>query len=313
MVTALTDKERVIWLKLCNVKGLGPVKLLKLFSIFNNIEKMYEATDSELLKTRIFNEARLKEWNRLKEASDESFRNVIRDCVENNIRIVPLIDKNYPKQLLNIPYSPTTLFLKGNIGLLNSEIIAMVGSRDADKSALNWTYKTAKELANSNITVISGGAVGIDTAAHTGAIEATGKTICVLGSGLLKPFPEENNSLFNKISEKGLLISEHLPSFPGSRFALLQRNRITSGLALAVILCASKLAGGAMVQTKIAHLQRIQILCPSLSLNLYPNEGIRFAKEKYDAREIESGNDVLNFLQKTSQDYSFQQKLSKAY
>ncbi len=310
MVTALTDAELVIWLKLCNVKGLGPVKLLKLFSIFNTVGSVCEATDSELLKTRLFNEEKLVEWNKLKDASDESFRNVIRDCLENGIHITPLIDEKYPKQLLNIPYSPTTLFLKGDSGLLNSEIIALVGTRDADKPALNWTYKTAKELANSNFTVISGGAVGIDAAAHTGAIDATGKTICVLGSGLLKPFPEENHSLFNKISGKGLLISEHLPSFSGSRFALIQRNRITSGLALAVILCASKLTGGAMVQTEIAHQQRIPILCPSLKLNLYPNEGIKFAKEKYDAKEIESVNDAFRFLQKISQNDSFQQKLA---
>ena len=106
--------------------------------------------------------------------------------------------------------------------------------------------------------------MGIDTAAHTGAIDATGKTICVLGSGLLKPFPKDNRLLFNKISEKGLLISEHLPSFSGSKFALIQRNRITSGLSLALILCASKLVGGAMVQTEIANQQMIPIFCPSL-------------------------------------------------
>ena len=310
MTPPFSEKELVIWFKLSNVKGLGPVKLLKLFSIFNTLEGLYNATDSELLKTRVFNEKRLFEWGKLKDASDENFKKPVQECVKNKILVMPLVDTEYPAQLLNIPYPPLTLFLKGDISLFRSELIAMVGTRNADSSALQWTYKTAKELSDKGLTIVSGGALGIDTAAHEGALASPhGKTICVLGAGLLKPYPEKNLELFSRIGERGLLVSEHLPTFPGSRIALIQRNRITSGLSTAIILCASKSTGGAMIQTKIAHEQRVPILYPSLNLNLLPNEGLKFAKEYYHAHEISSTDEVVTFLQQINKHNGTQQTL----
>ena len=106
-------------------------------------------------------------------------------------------------------------------------------------------------------------------------------------------FPEKHSDLFKEIGKKGLLISEHLPNFPGSNIALVQRNRITSGLSGALIIVASGERGGSMVQTKMAFEQKIPIFCPKKSLNLLPNKGISQVINDWNGIEIETYNDVI--------------------
>ena len=310
MITSnYSERELVIWLKLSKVNGLGPRKLINLYSVFENLNRIYEASDAQLLNTRLFNERKIIEWNKLKNASEENFIKVLRECQENDIHILPLFDSNYPKKLLNAPYPPFTLFLKGDTSLFNSKIISMVGTREAGSNALKWTFNRAKELADKGFTIISGGALGTDTAAHKGALESGyGKTICVLGAGLLKPFPEENIELFKEVEKKGLLISEHLPTFPGNKIALLQRNRITSGLSEILVLCSSRLIGGAMVQSRIAFEQRVPILYPSLDLGLHPNEGPEFVRQQYGAKEVKTTEDIVNFYNSYAKDNPYSQK-----
>ncbi len=289
------DKNQLVkWLKLTKVPRLGPSKILKLFSIVSDIDQVYSLKDDELLRTRIFNETMLNEFSKLKGASDENFLKVITDCGENEISIVPIISEEYPTFLRNIPYPPLTLFLKGDVSLIYDKKVAIVGSRKADESAKNWAFNMAKEIAQRNVVIVSGGAVGIDFSAHKGALSVGGKTICVLGSGFFKMFPEEHTDLFNEISQKGLLISEHLPNFPGSNIALVQRNRITSGISNALVMVASGTRGGSMVQTKMAFEQRRPIFCPKRSLRLLPNEGIEQVISEWRGVEIDSSEEVLD-------------------
>ena len=121
----------------------------------------------------------------------------------------------------------------------------------------------------------------------------------MLGSGILNPYPSENAKMFEQILEReGLLISEHLPTFRGSRIALLQRNRITSGLSYALILCAGIDNGGSMAQTDIAHKQRIPIFIPRLDMGIVPDEGLKYARKRFNAKEIEYANDLINYMKK---------------
>lgn len=292
-----TKKDDLVrWLKLCNVKGLGPRKILRLFELFGDINSIFEASDNELLRTRIFNELRLQYWKRLKEASSENFEKVIFDCELNDIKIVPLFLNEYPSQLKLISDPPLNLFLKGDIDLLKTKKVAIVGSRESNEKARKWSFLMAKELAKKKVTIVSGGAKGIDYEAHEGALSMSGQTICVVGTGLLRLYPEEHKDLFEKISKQGLLISENLPNFTGGRIALLQRNRITSGLSDALLSVSSSNGGGSMTQLKLAYEQRVPIFCPKLSLNLLPNEGIKEAIKEYKAIEIENIEHILNKL-----------------
>lgn len=289
----LQTNELVKWMKLSKVPKLGPIKLMKLFSMVSDIDKIFSMTDNGLLKTRIFNEAMLLEFNKLKNASEENFIKVISECGKNNIEIVPIIDERYPPFLKNIPYPPLTLFLKGDLSLLYAKKIAIVGSRKALDNSKKWAYDIAQDFVKKGYAIVSGGATGIDYSAHKGALDAGGKTICVLGSGFFRMFPEEHSDLFKIIEKEGLLVSEHLPNFPGSAIALVQRNRITSGISDALIMAASGEKGGAMIQTKIAFEQRIPIFCPERSLNLKPNEGIPQVINEWGGIEIKTSDEVL--------------------
>lgn len=289
----LQTEQLVKWLKLTKVPKLGPSKIKKLFELVPDIEKIFSMNDNDLLRTRIFNEEMLSEFHKLKDALEDNFIKAILECKENDIQIIPIIDERYPLFLKNVSYPPLTLFLKGDINLLYLKKVAIVGSRKADEKSKKWAYDIAQDFIKKNYIVVSGGAAGIDYSAHKGALDANGKTICVLGSGFFRMFPEEHLDLFKTIGKKGLLISEHLPNFPGSAIALVQRNRITSGISDALIMVASGEKGGAMVQTKIAFEQRIPIFCPERSLNLQPNEGISQVINEWKGIEIKSAEEIL--------------------
>ena len=294
-------KQLVKWLKLTKVPKLGPSKIMKLFGLVHDIDQIFSMSDSELLRTRIFNEVMLIEFHKLKDASDENFLKVITECEESNIGIMTIIDKKYPVFLKNVPYPPLTLFLKGDLDLLYIKKIAIVGSRKADETSKRWAHNLAQDFVKKDYAIVSGGAIGIDYSAHRGALDSNGKTICVLGSGFFKMFTEDHLDLFHEIEKKGLLISEHLPNFPGSAIALVQRNRITSGISDALVMVASGEKGGAMVQTKIAFEQRIPIFCPDRSLNLQPNEGIPQVINEWKGIEIKSSDQILEKINNISE------------
>jgi DNA processing protein len=293
----LFQKEQLVkWLKLSKVPKLGPSKMMKLFGLVGDIDKIFLMSDPELLRTRIFNEPMLLEFHKLKNASEENFLKAIIGCEENNIEIVPLIDGRYPGFLKNVPYPPLTLFLKGDLGLLYVKKIAIVGSRKADGTSKDWAYDLAQDFVKKGYAIVSGGAIGIDYSAHKGALDSNGKTICVLGSGFFRMYPNEHSELFHEIEKKGLLVSEHLPNFPGSAIALVQRNRITSGISDALVMVASGEKGGAMIQTKIAFEQRVPIFCPDRSLGLKPNEGIPQVINEWKGIEIRSSEEIIEKL-----------------
>lgn len=289
IVSELAKEDLIKWFKLSQVTGLGPQKIRKLLSYFNNIAAIFNLSDSELLQTRIFNETMIQEFNRLKNASDENFEKNVDECKEKGIKIMTLVDKDYPKQLNYLTSPPLTLFLLGRNELLDDKKIAIVGTRTPDKKAKEYAFSLSKFLAEKGLTIISGGALGIDTSAHIGALDVEkGKTISVLGAGFNHPYPPENSELFDQIKKRGLLISEHLPNFKGSRISYLQRNRITSGLSDALFLVAANKSGGSLTQVKIANSQRKQVFCPRLADGIMPNEGVIESIVKYGAQQVDN-------------------------
>ncbi len=303
----MNQNQLVNWLKLTKVPKLGPSKITKLLSLLS-LDDIFKATDEQLLQTRCFIESMLPDFHKLKNASEENFLKAIKESEINNIYIVPITDERYPKNLKQIPYPPLTLFLKGNIDLLNQKKLAIVGSRKADENATKWAYQKAKELSEVGYIIVSGGAKGIDYSSHIGAIENGGKTICVLGSGFFKMYPEEHKDLFEKIGKEGLLISEHLPDFPGTGLALVQRNRITSGISDGLIMAASGERGGSMIQTKMAFEQRKPIFCPKESLNLQPNEGIKQILTDWKGIVITETSEIIKYY--TNRKDDIQMKLT---
>lgn len=295
--TKFTEKELVKWFKLSQVSGLGPAKATKLFSYFKDINTIFEAKTTDLLQTRIFSEKMIDDFNKIKAASDENFIKVIKECETKGIRILTLVDEAYPKNLTYVSSPPFTLFLLGQPELLNVKKIAIVGTQKPNEKATSYAHDLSRYLSERNITIVSGGARGIDTAAHKGALDSgVGKTIAVLGTGFNYSYPPENADLFEQIKQNGLLISEHLPNFKGSRISYLQRNRITSGISDALFLVAAKERGGSLTQVSIAHSQKKPIFCPQLGMGILPDEGVKESVRKYGAEQIRTPEQFLERL-----------------
>ncbi|HRR89993.1 MAG TPA: DNA-processing protein DprA [Eubacteriales bacterium] len=153
------------------------------------------------------------------------------------VEILTIRDAEYPEKLRNIPDPPVMLFLAGNIKLLNTPSIAVVGTRKPSRYAVKVTEQFAREFARAGLTVVSGLARGIDTVAHKTALAENGATAAVLGSGLDVIYPSENTGLFNAIlSSGGLALSEYPLGAKPQQYHFPERNRIVSGLSEAVFL-----------------------------------------------------------------------------
>ncbi len=292
----MDDMEKLSkWIRLNSVKGIGPSRAMKLMQYFGDVEKVFSASLKELEETRVFDEKNLPEFQKVLSSSDEGLKTALENAKGRGMKMVVLNEDDYPHKLKFIPDPPTTLFYYGNYSLIKRKIIAVVGTRQAEKNALEFSRKFSHDLAKKDYVICSGGALGIDTTAHIGALEA-GKesTICVFGTGLDRPYPPENVGLFEEIKKKnGLIISENLPNFPGAGIAFVRRNRITSGLSDAVVLIASGEKGGAMIQSKITYQQKRPLFCPKLEFGLKPNEGVKNAIENLGAREFEGAADFI--------------------
>ena len=158
-----------------------------------------------------------------------------------------------PDSLREIQGSPRELYCIGDISLLKTPCAAIVGSRRYTIYGRQTALMIGKMLAGRGITVVSGMAKGIDSFAHQGALsKQEGKTIAVLGTAIGKPYPASNAALMEEIEEKGLVISEYPPDFPGSQYGFPARNRIISGLSKSVIVVEAGLKSGSLITAQIA-------------------------------------------------------------
>ena len=155
-------------------------------------------------------------------------------------------NEKYPEQLRQLEQPPLVLYAKGDLSLLETEGIAIVGSRSVSFYGKEVTENFAKELSLAGFTIISGLAVGVDKIAHESALSVNGKTIAVLGSGLEHIYPALNYNLAKQISEKGLLLSEYYPSFAPTNYSFPTRNRIIAALSKGVLITEAGKKSGAL-------------------------------------------------------------------
>jgi DNA processing protein len=160
-------------------------------------------------------------------------------------------DRDWPERLGLLPDPPERLHVIGRVP--EGTMVAIVGSRDADTGMCRFAAGLAGNLAERGLAVISGGARGIDTAAHEGCLRAGGGTAAVLGSGFDHPYPAANVPLFGRIAEAGALVSEFPPDTPPSRWTFPRRNRIVAALARAVVVVQASERSGALITAGVAR------------------------------------------------------------
>ncbi|ASW57335.1 DNA-processing protein DprA [Plantactinospora sp. KBS50] len=169
----------------------------------------------------------------------------------DGIGVHAFFDSTYPAQLLGIREMPPLLLSRGDLRV-HDRAVAVVGSRKASENGLRIARAVATTLAGRGVTVVSGLATGIDTAAHSAALEAGGRTVAVIGTGIRRYYPSANQRLQDHIAEVGLVISQFWPDAPPSRQSFPMRNAVMSGYSVATVIVEAGETSGARIQARLA-------------------------------------------------------------
>ena len=213
-------------------------------------------------------------------------------CVEKNIGVLSINQDTYPSLLKQIYDPPPVIYYLGDINLINSPQLAMVGSRRSTQQGNSNALLFAKAFAKSGFTVTSGLALGIDTESHLGAIAAEGKTIAVLGTGVDVVYPWRNRDLYQKIAEVGLIISELPLGSEPKKGHFPRRNRIISGLSLGVLVVEATLQSGSLITAKCALEQDREVFAMPGSIHNPASRGCH-ALIRQGAKLVETVDHVM--------------------
>lgn len=201
----------------------------------------------------------------------------------------------YPPSLLNLTDAPPGLWYRGALASLAGKAVAIVGSRSGSRVALETAGQLAHDLAARGITVVSGLARGVDSAAHRGALAADGSTVAVLGSGLERVYPAEHKSLAASIEHRGAVVSEFPPDAPPLPYHFPLRNRIISGLSRAVVVIEASERSGSLITVSCALEQGREVMAVPGSILGGRNRGAH-ALIRDGAKIVESADDIVEEL-----------------
>ncbi len=237
-----------VWLSEC--KGLTNRSKLLLLDYFGSPENVYYA---EMDECRLVEGLEPKQLALLEDKSTEDADRILGACQRLGLRLLTMQDADYPVRLRNIYEPPCLLYIKGNLPVIDEEVaVAMVGTRKASPYGMEAAEKLAYGLAKQGALVVSGAAAGVDSSAHRGALRAGGKTVAVLGGGIDVVYPAENEWLYRDIAASGALVSEYPPGTAAEGWHFPVRNRIISGLCLAVLVVEAPEKSGALITANTA-------------------------------------------------------------
>lgn len=243
-----------LWLIILEISNRRKIKLIDEYKsckiVYDNFEDILKKEPSTAKKLKNFQkEDLIIEVLRLKDI-----------LKKKNIGYITYANPTYKEKLKEILDTPFFLFYIGNIDIIKDKIIAIVGARKCSNYGLVVTKLLTKELITNNITLISGGARGIDSIAHKTALEYDGKNICVLGCGIDIAYPSENKYLFSKICEKGVIISEFLLGTRPLKTNFPRRNRIISGISESVIVVEASDKSGSLITARLSLEQNKKVI-----------------------------------------------------
>ena len=232
------------WLALVGAPGIGGATARKLIERFGSIEAVFDAAPDALAAIpRVTPTAAAQ----LLAAPLEALADEVTSLSDEGIELLTWDDDDFPAGLRTLPDAPVVLFMRGSLQPADAVAAAIVGTRNASGPRLDLADVIASGLAGRGITIVSGLALGIDTAAHQGALRAAdGRTVAVLGSGLRVIHPRQNAALAEAIVERGALLSELMPNAPPRGPQLMARDRIVTGLSRAVIVVEAAADSGSL-------------------------------------------------------------------
>lgn len=281
------------WLAINRVPKVGPVTIKKLWEHFGSVQTIWETDEKSLSKIEGLSKPAIKSF--LESRPQINLDDELGAVEKNNINILTLEDDEYPDLLKNIYDPPPVLYVRGKDLAPKDKAIAIVGTRRASHYGKETARKLAFELSSLGFNIVSGMALGIDTLAHRGALEAKGKTVAVFGCGLDVIYPSSNRSLAKEIESTGSLVSEFPLGTGTEKGNFPRRNRIISGLSLGVIVVEGHYDSGAMITAKQALDQGREVFAVPGNVELDQSKGPHWLI-KQGAKLVESVEDVLEEL-----------------
>jgi DNA processing protein len=241
------------WVALAMTGRIGGKTMTRLLKSFNTADAIVEAAREELMRVPHIGEATA---TAIKQIDMSRVEAMCADLTQQNIVIITWNDgQQYPGNLLKSDDAPPVLFVRGAFEQRDTRAVAIVGTREPRRESADLAHALGCELAARGWTIVSGLALGIDAAAHRGALASDGRTLAVLGCGLRRLYPPAHQELAAQIAGHGALLSELHPDEPVSAQTLIARNRITSGLSRAVIVVQSGEDSGSMSTARRARQQ----------------------------------------------------------
>jgi DNA processing protein len=241
------------WLTLSLTNGLGPVLTRRLIDRVGSIDAVLDVSQTTLRSIEGIGNGKAFSIHQSLIAAKEEAKKELGRAAAANVRIVSADDDEYPALLKLIPAPPLVLYVRGTLEPRDLQAVAIVGSRKCSVYGREQAERFGANLAGVGVTVVSGGARGIDTHAHKGAlVPKNGRTIAVLGCGVDQAYPPENRELFAKIAEQGAIVSEFPLGTPPNADNFPRRNRIVSGLSRGVIVVEADVKSGALITSRYA-------------------------------------------------------------
>ncbi|MBU6409361.1 MAG: DNA-processing protein DprA [Verrucomicrobia bacterium] len=244
----MDSREALVALNM--IEHVGPVRARLLLEHFGDAAKILAASHSELLRVHAIGAETAGAIVRWKK--DIDLAGELKRISDFGCHVLVAADERYPPLLREIYDPPLVLYVKGSLTAKDKNAVAMVGSRQTTHYGMESARKLAYQLAYVGVTVVSGGARGIDTAAHQGALSAKGRTIAVLGTGINLVTPPENAELFERIAQQGAIVTQFPFNRPADRQSFPIRNRIVAGMTLGTVVVEADLHSGALITSNFA-------------------------------------------------------------
>lgn len=287
--------KKKYWIAFSSIEQIDSSFILKLYEYFGDIEQAFQASLNDLKNIDGLSVKKAENFLRYRDKVD--IDNTFTEVETRGINFLTYTDDRYPQILKQITNPPAVLYYKGKLFDCNlDKTLAVVGSRRASTNGREDLRKIISGLSNTDICIISGLAAGIDTVAHTSAIENNLKTIGVIASGFDYTYPASNKTLYQNIENGyGAVISEYYPTFGPVKFRFPQRNRIVSGLSYGTLVVEASLKSGALITANLTLEQGRELMCvPGLISN--PNTQGIYKLLKNGATLVTESDDILNAL-----------------
>ena len=290
---SLTKDEELYWLGLILVPGLGTRKAGSLIQVFRTPQAVFRASRSELVAAGI--------TPAVAQAigTGSSFEDAVtqqQKALETQTEVIPLTDPRYPALLKAIFDPPLVLFARGRVELLGNLMLAVVGTRRPTTYGTTVATRLARDLCSAGLTITSGMARGVDTAAHKAVLEAGGDTVAVFGCGVDEVYPSENRKLATQMTSQGLIVSEFPMGTPPYPQNFPVRNRIISGMSLGVLVVEGGEYSGSAITAKLATEQNREVFAVPGNITSKQSWGPNLLI-KQGAKIVQEWNDVMAELE----------------